>query len=423
MAMQRYDRETLFFFAYHFNKNHRAIAVAWAVLSIVFCVLVCLAFTQPQWIGDTEDSPGFGHMGVYQYCLPDDIDASYNCEGSFTSFETILTDEFKATTVFVGVSALFMLIVVGALVMFFCFKKGYVFVICGVLELMTGFKPNSFFIPEFICKKTLYYKSYKDMQLDKAARVVEVSDSVEFVRDSAASVKDNTVQLLLKTVAFVRDSAASFEDSVAFVRDSAASVEDSVAFVRDSAASVEDSVAFVSDSAASVEDSVAFVRVSTASVEDSVAFVRDSAASVEDSVAFARDSAASVEDSVAFVRDSAASVEDSVAFVRDSAASVEDSVAFVRDSAASVEDKCICGVYIDYNINGKESINNEGFVYFWPNSPVIHFSDHHSQKLVLPVLYRCTTELFIGRLSSIAVLYTCQLVVCRVDLTLVFSVV
>ncbi|XP_052779199.1 LHFPL tetraspan subfamily member 3 protein-like isoform X1 [Mya arenaria] len=138
MAMQRYDRETLFFFAYHFNKNHRAIAVAWAVLSIVFCVLVCLAFTQPQWIGDTEDSPGFGHMGVYQYCLPDDIDASYNCEGSFTSFETILTDEFKATTVFVGVSALFMLIVVGALVMFFCFKKGYVFVICGVLELMTA---------------------------------------------------------------------------------------------------------------------------------------------------------------------------------------------------------------------------------------------------------------------------------------------
>ncbi|XP_060562421.1 LHFPL tetraspan subfamily member 3 protein-like isoform X1 [Ruditapes philippinarum] len=138
MTLQRYDRESLFFFAYHFNKNHRAIAVAWAVMSIVFCVLVCIAFSQPQWIGDTEDSPGYGHFGVYQYCVPDNIDATYTCTGSFTTFDTILNDEFKATTVFMGISALFMLIVVGALVMFFCFKKGYVFVICGALEIITA---------------------------------------------------------------------------------------------------------------------------------------------------------------------------------------------------------------------------------------------------------------------------------------------
>lgn len=138
MTLQRYDRESLFFFAYHFNKNHRAIAVAWAVMSIVFCVLTCITFSQPQWIGDTEDSPGYGHFGVYQYCVPDDVDATYTCTGSFTTFDTILNDEFKATTVFTGLSALFMLIVVGALVTFFCFKKGYVFVICGAFELLTG---------------------------------------------------------------------------------------------------------------------------------------------------------------------------------------------------------------------------------------------------------------------------------------------
>jgi len=146
MALQRYDRETLFFFAYHFNKNHRAIAVAWAVLSIVFTVLACLAFSQPQWIGDTDDSPGYGHFGVYQYCRPDNIQNDYQCEGTFTDFSTIPNNSFKAVTVLSGLSALFMLIVVGALIMFFCFKKGYIFVICGCLELLTGWCFKTFFV-------------------------------------------------------------------------------------------------------------------------------------------------------------------------------------------------------------------------------------------------------------------------------------
>jgi len=138
MTIQRYDRETLFFFAYHFNKNHRAIAVAWGIMSIVFCVLTLMAFTQPQWIGDTEESPGYGHLGVYQYCVPDTLKGEYTCTGSFTDFGTISNDSFKAVTVFTGLSALFMLIVVAALLTFFCFKKGYVFVICGTLELITA---------------------------------------------------------------------------------------------------------------------------------------------------------------------------------------------------------------------------------------------------------------------------------------------
>lgn len=136
MALQRYDRETLFFFAYHFNKNHRAIATAWAIMSIVFAVLTVILFTQPQWIGDTADSPGYGHLGVYQYCVPNNADGTYFCIGSFTSFDSILNQAFQAVTVFTGLSALFMLIVVGALLTFFCFKKGYVFVICGVLEVL-----------------------------------------------------------------------------------------------------------------------------------------------------------------------------------------------------------------------------------------------------------------------------------------------
>ena len=138
MTLQRYDRETLFFFAYHFNKNHRAIATAWAMLSVVFAVLTVIVFTQPQWIGDTPDSPGYGHLGVYQYCVPNRLDGTYTCTGTFASFNTILTESFQAVTVFTGLSALFMLIVVGALLTFFCFKKGYIFVVCGTLQSLVG---------------------------------------------------------------------------------------------------------------------------------------------------------------------------------------------------------------------------------------------------------------------------------------------
>ena len=138
MTLQRYDRETLFFFAYHFNKNHRAIATAWAMLSVVFAVLTVVVFTQPQWIGDTPDSPGYGHLGVYQYCVPNRLDGTYTCTGTFASFNTILTESFQAVTVFTGLSALFMLIVVGALLTFFCFKKGYIFVVCGTLQSLVG---------------------------------------------------------------------------------------------------------------------------------------------------------------------------------------------------------------------------------------------------------------------------------------------
>ncbi|KAH3880977.1 LHFPL tetraspan subfamily member 3 protein-like isoform X1 [Dreissena polymorpha] len=138
MALQRYDRETLFFYAYHFNKNHRAIAVTWAVLSIVFCVLTCLAFANPQWVGDTKESIGYGHFGLFSICLPDAATGEYKCEGHFSTFSTINNDYFRASTVFVGLSAIFMLVVCASLITFFCFKKGYVFIICGSLELVTS---------------------------------------------------------------------------------------------------------------------------------------------------------------------------------------------------------------------------------------------------------------------------------------------
>ncbi|KAK7101882.1 LHFPL tetraspan subfamily member 3 protein-like [Littorina saxatilis] len=126
--------------AYHFRymREYRAVAVLWGLLSIIWCILNLVSFVQPQWIGDTYESKGYGHLGVFQHCHPDTLLGRYVCTGSFTDFDTILNDPFKACTFFVGVSALLMLIVVAALLLFFCFKKTAVFIFSGILQLFSA---------------------------------------------------------------------------------------------------------------------------------------------------------------------------------------------------------------------------------------------------------------------------------------------
>lgn len=119
-------------------REYRAVCVLWAVLTIIWCTMNVVVFKQPQWIGDTPESDGFGHHGVYAYCFPDNGKMRYVCSGSFADFNSIINGSYRATTFFVGVAALLMLISVAALLLFFCFKKTAVFYFVGVLELITA---------------------------------------------------------------------------------------------------------------------------------------------------------------------------------------------------------------------------------------------------------------------------------------------
>lgn len=139
MMDPKFNPETAKIYHFRYMREYRAVAVLWGILTIIWCILNIVCFVQPQWIGDTEDSSGYGHLGVYKYCEPDSNPAAqgkYICSGSFDDFDSILNDEFKATTFFSGVSALLMLICVASLLLFFCFKKTAVFVFCGILELI-----------------------------------------------------------------------------------------------------------------------------------------------------------------------------------------------------------------------------------------------------------------------------------------------
>lgn len=136
MMDPKFNPETAKVYHFRYMREYRAVAVLWAVLTIIWCILNVVCFVQPQWIGDTKESPGYGHFGVYEYCYPDNARGRYVCSGDFANFDKILNDEFKAATFFCGVSALLMLICVAALMLFFCFKKTAVFVFCGIIEVI-----------------------------------------------------------------------------------------------------------------------------------------------------------------------------------------------------------------------------------------------------------------------------------------------
>ena len=139
----QYNPDTARIYHFRYMREYRAVCVLWAVLTIIWATFNVVVFVQPQWIGDTYQSPGFGHHGVYKHCYPNNINVGYDCSGTFTDFGSLINNSYKATTFFVGVSALLMLISVAALLLFFCFKKTAVFVLVGIFELVSG--ETSFF--------------------------------------------------------------------------------------------------------------------------------------------------------------------------------------------------------------------------------------------------------------------------------------
>jgi hypothetical protein len=119
-------------------RNYRAATIMWAILVMCFAVINIIVFIQPQWIGDTEDSYGVGYFGLYQYCEHFLSGTVPYCVNHFNDFQNIISNGFKAATVFVGVSFLLVLICVACMLLFFFMKPGKVFYICGWLLLVSG---------------------------------------------------------------------------------------------------------------------------------------------------------------------------------------------------------------------------------------------------------------------------------------------
>ncbi|XP_048740882.2 LHFPL tetraspan subfamily member 3 protein-like isoform X1 [Ostrea edulis] len=117
-----------------YRRNIRVITVVWGIFSACFVILNAVAFIQPQWLGDTETSPGVGFFGLYEYCERLQVGGEYSCRGDFLDFTTLTNDSFRAASMLVGVCALVFMFSVVCLLLFCFLKAVTVLKICGVLQ-------------------------------------------------------------------------------------------------------------------------------------------------------------------------------------------------------------------------------------------------------------------------------------------------
>lgn len=136
MEVTQYETAT---YTYHNNyvRNYRAIGVLWAILTVCFAIINIVVFVQPQWLGDSQTSLGYGYFGLYQHCQIFD-DGVMKCTGRFDNFETILHPAFRAAAFFVGFSALLILICICCFLLFFFMKASVVFFICAWIQVLSG---------------------------------------------------------------------------------------------------------------------------------------------------------------------------------------------------------------------------------------------------------------------------------------------
>ncbi|KAH3880975.1 LHFPL tetraspan subfamily member 3 protein-like isoform X2 [Dreissena polymorpha] len=124
---------------YHTNyvRNSRAITVAWFIFAACYTILNIVAFLQPYWFGDTQESPGVGYFGLFEWCERRE-GSDYTCQGSFTDFNTIKNAYFQVGSFLIGGAALLFIISIILMALFLFLKARIVLRICGSLQLIAA---------------------------------------------------------------------------------------------------------------------------------------------------------------------------------------------------------------------------------------------------------------------------------------------
>jgi len=111
--------------------------LSWALLTLCFLILNFIVFVEPEWVGDTLDSPGVGYFGLYQLCEFIHFGSFRVCDGNLRDFDSIVTPAFRASTIFVGVSVLVIILCALLFLLFICVEAYYVYIICGILQVIS----------------------------------------------------------------------------------------------------------------------------------------------------------------------------------------------------------------------------------------------------------------------------------------------
>lgn len=136
MDLQYQDTTRVYYTNY--VRNSRAVGVMWGIFTVCFAIIAIIVFIQPQWIGDTTDTVGTGYFGLYEFCQLKRAGQEHVCLGAIDAFSDIISDAFKAATVFVGICCILILVCVVALLLFLFVKASKAYLVCGLLQLFSG---------------------------------------------------------------------------------------------------------------------------------------------------------------------------------------------------------------------------------------------------------------------------------------------
>ena len=75
-----------------YSWHSKGVGICWGLLTICFLIMNIICFTEPQWIGDSESSPGIGWMGLYEYCELFNSQMNVICKGQFQVTKAFLSD-------------------------------------------------------------------------------------------------------------------------------------------------------------------------------------------------------------------------------------------------------------------------------------------------------------------------------------------
>ncbi|XP_043203913.1 LHFPL tetraspan subfamily member 3 protein-like [Amphibalanus amphitrite] len=122
-------------------RNSKAIGVLWAVFTVCYGILSVVVLVQPQWVGDTADSPGSGYFGLWRHCVYSSalqVESPLACAGRLTDLSSIVSAPFRAATIFVGLAVIIALLCIICFLMFCFLRSSTVFHLCAWMQLLSG---------------------------------------------------------------------------------------------------------------------------------------------------------------------------------------------------------------------------------------------------------------------------------------------
>ncbi|XP_038069147.1 LHFPL tetraspan subfamily member 5 protein-like [Patiria miniata] len=143
--MANSSKEDTYAYYYHTNyiRNARAIAIAWALFTFCFAIIMCVVLVQPYWLGDGPDAQGIGYFGLYRFCVSFNLAGQLVCQNALLDI-SLATQVIPVTmfvaTIFVALAVAFLLLSIIFMLLFLCKKPSTatVFKLCGVLQIATG---------------------------------------------------------------------------------------------------------------------------------------------------------------------------------------------------------------------------------------------------------------------------------------------